>query len=454
MKTALFLIAFTPFVTVAQMEGDWYTSFVIMGITGNMKIEVQTSEPSSISLLDLDGKFEKTLMDEHQIEGNIISFAWVTIGLKFEGVYSAEKNVINGKMIQSGQTWDITFTREEQEKAVVIRPQNPKKPFNYQIEELLIENDDIILGATLTLPNNFSESTPIVVLASGSGGQNRDCEIMGHKMFWVIADHFAKNGIGCLRFDDRGVGQSTGVFAKTDLKGFGSDVESCVRYLRKEKGFKKNKIGLIGHSEGGMHTLIAATSYKKIDFIMQLSSVGTSGAEVLIEQQYLIPIQSDASEEQARWNQSVYSGMVDIISRLDKKEAADSLTLFLGGKYDEGPKEFTESTTRINFILGLGGFLNTDWGREFIAFETKDYLKKLRIPLFAATGDRDIQVPSASNLAGFGAYRGADSQTSSMGGLNHLMQKCVTCSLEEYGELEETFSAELMDMMVKWIREL
>jgi len=451
MKNIFFLLAFIPFVSVAQIDGDWYTSFVVMGTSANMKIEVNSKAPTSIVLSDQDGQFGATPMDDHKINGDSISFGWSAIGLTFDGTFSAEENNIVGTMSQSGISWDVIFTKEPGEKVVALRPQEPKPPFEYQVENLKIENGEVILGATLTMPNDFSEKTPIVVLASGSGAQNRDCEIMGHKPFWVIADHLAKKGIACLRFDDRGVGESTGEFAKSNLKDFGSDVESCVRYLRKVKKFKKNKIGVAGHSEGGMHTLIAATSYKKIDFIMQLSSVGTSGAEVLIEQQYQIPKQSGESEEYALWNKSIYVGIVDIISQNDQKEASQLLTNFLGDKYDNASEEYKASASRAQFIMGLAVFLNNDWGREFVKFNTADYLKKLRIPLFAATGDKDIQVASVSNLAVFNLYRGGSSQIVSMGGLNHLMQKCETCTVLEYGELEETFSVELMDIMVEWI---
>lgn len=454
MKIIVFLIAFIPFISVGQINGDWYTSFVVMGITANVKMEINSSEPTSIQLTDLDGEFDPTLIEDHKIDGDKITFSWKAIGLSFEGEYSEEENDINGTMEQAGIKWDVEFTKERGEEAVLVRPQEPKPPFNYQVEEVLIKNGDITLGATLTLPNNFSEETRIVVLASGSGVQNRDCQIMGHKPFWVIADHLAKKGIGCLRFDDRGIGESTGKFEETDLEEFGSDVVSCVKYLRKVKKFKRNKIGVAGHSEGGMHTLIAARSYKKIDFIIQLSSVGTSGADVLIEQQYLIPKQAGESEEYALWNKSVYEGMVEIVSQNDQEEAAKLLTGFLGKKYDEAPQKFKDASPRANFIMGLGFFLNTDWGRDFVNFKTEDYLKKLRIPLFAATGDKDIQVPSVSNLAAFNTYRGANSQIVSMGGLNHLMQMCNTCTILEYGELEDTFSVELLDIMVEWILEL
>ncbi|NRA13853.1 MAG: alpha/beta hydrolase, partial [Crocinitomicaceae bacterium] len=402
-------------------------------------------------LSESDGAFGPIPLEDHKIDGKIIEFSWAAIGLSFEGVYSDKESNIKGKMFHNGIEWDVVFTKERPKNAILIRPQEPKGPFDYTIEKIKIKNGKYVLGATLTLPKEFSESSSIVVLASGSGPQNRDCEIMGHKPFWVIADHLAKNGIACLRFDDRGVGESTGYFVGSGLSDFASDVVSCVKYLRKTKKYKENKIGLTGHSEGGMHTLIAATSYKKVDFIMQLSSVGTNGGEVLIEQQYLIPIKSGAPEVNARWNQSVFAGSVEIIKENKQEKAVPLLTEFLEKKYEEAPQEYKDKMKKQAFIDATIGFINNDWARDFVNFDTQDYLEKLKIPLFAATGSEDIQVPSVSNLAGFKAYRGASSQTSSMGGLNHLMQTCETCGIDEYGSIEETFSMGLMDMMVKWI---
>jgi pimeloyl-ACP methyl ester carboxylesterase len=454
MKIIVLILALFPLTLNAQIDGEWYTSFIVMASPGNVKIEIKSSAPTSIKLSESNGAFGPLELEDHKIDDKKISFAWKAIGLSFEGVYSPKESNIKGEMSQNGIQWDVVFTKARPKDAFLNRPQEPKGPFDYTIEKIKIKNGKNTIGATLVLPKDFSESTSIVVLASGSGPQNRDCEIMGHKPFWVIADHLVKNGIASLRFDDRGVGESSGVFADADLSDFASDVVACVKYLRKEKKYKTHKIGLAGHSEGGMHTLMAATSYKKVDFIIQLSAAGTNGGEVLIEQQYLIPIQSGATEESARWNQSVFAGEVDIVKKYNQKKAVEPLTEFLEGKYESADAEYKESMTKEAFVASGLAFINTDWARDFVQFTTQDYLKKLKIPLFAATGTEDIQVPAVSNLAVFNTYRGASSQISTMGGLNHLMQHCNECTLEEYGSLEETFSVELMDMMVVWINKL
>lgn len=450
MKLIWTLLLFIPFYGSAQIDGDWYTSFVIAGTSVNLKMNIDIEASSEIKLSDLDGQFEDVVIEEHEINNDSISFSWAAIGLSFNGKYDKDQNNIDGMMSQSGLEWDVNFTKEIQEEIEIVRPQEPQPPFDYTVEDLIIKNGDIQLGATLTLPKNFSETTPVVILASGSGAQDRNCEIMGHKPFWVIADHLAKNEIACLRFDDRGVGESTGVFAEADLSDFASDNEACLKFLRKKKKYKKNKIGIAGHSEGGVHALITATECKKLDFIIELASIGGSAGDVLIEQQYLIPIQAGFSEESAVWNKTTYEGIVEILMTVE--EPTDALTKFLGDHYDAAPEEYTKGLTRAGFIMGQLMMFNTPWGVDFVKYDAQGYLSEIDIPLLAINGEKDIQVPAASNSLAFEKYSHAT--THIVPELNHLMQSCNTCTVTEYGDLEESFSVGVMDLMVKWIKEL
>jgi alpha/beta superfamily hydrolase len=298
-----------------------------------------------------------------------------------------------------------------------------------------------------------------VVLASGSGPQDRNCEILGHKPFLVIADHLAKNGIATLRFDDRGTGKSSGNFQEATLEDFASDVLACVAYIQKDPSLKDRvKIGLAGHSEGGMHVLMAAKKNKKIEFVIELASVGTSGKDVLIEQQYLIPLKNGGSQEHADWNKKLYTGMTRIVLKYNQEKAQDPLTNFLDSMYQIAPKEVKEQSNIFNFKIGMNMFMNTTWMRQFLAFETADYLKKLKIPVLVINGSEDIQVPGLEAQEGFEKHLSPKSKIVSnlalLGGLNHLFQTCTTCSIYEYGELEETISITVLNMMTEWIKGL
>lgn len=454
------LFIFSSFFSISQIDGEWHSSFEVMGTSHRMDLIIKNdSAKPTIIVINPDSKKSGNLnAQDVSIIDNKIVFKLPSLSLSYSGKYYSNGDSIQGSMTQFDVKWMLTFYREIQEKIIIQKPQEPKEPFAYPVEELLIKNGDIVLGATLTLPKNAGENYPIVVLASGSGPQNRNCEIMGHKPFLVIADYLARNGIGCLRFDDRGMGKSTGDFQKATLEDFASDLKACVAYLAKDPRFIKNPIGIAGHSEGGMHALIAAKKNRNVKFIIELASVGTSGREVLIDQQYVIPLKSGKSEFYAQWNRDLYSGMCDIISKYSAEKINEPLNAFLEKKYEEAPQEYKDLDNKMSFIMGMSMFLNNDWGRQFIHFEAKDYLKKIHVPILTINGSEDIQVSAVSNQKGFEASFSKRSKAKSkaliLNGLNHLFQTCTTCTIIEYGEIQETFSEDALDTIRNWVKEL
>lgn len=445
--------------SIGQISGTWHTSFLIMGNSNRMDLTISNYPLNPIGVMsDPDGSYKDVKMEKLIITDSTISFYWSKIGLSFDGKFSKSVDSIIGRMSQMDVKWGATFTRQEQEKVVAKRPQEPREPFAYPVEELFLKNGENIIAATLTLPLNSGTNYPIVVLASGSGPQDRNCELLSHKPFLVIADYLARNGIGSLRFDDRGVGKSTGVFQQASLIDFASDVKTCINFLANDSRFKTNPVGIIGHSEGGMHALMAAKGNKNVAFVIELASVGTSGKNVLVEQQYLVPKQSGKSEEYALWNQELYAGLSQIISSKSQQKATEPLNSFLDKMYVSSPPEYKDLTNIFNFKLALNMLLNNDWGRQFLTFETKDYLSKLKIPILAINGSQDIQVPAISNNKGFSQNFSKKSKSASRAiiieGKNHLFQTCKSCSVMEYGDLEETFSEEVLILMKDWIKGL
>lgn len=452
----VFLLLFL-FNSSGQLTGDWHSSFVVMGMSTRVTLSIE--KDSSIFLSSPDDEFPKAEMSKASIVNDSIFFRWSALNLKFEGYYFTSGDSIVANMQQAGIDWTAIFTRDLKPKHILQRAQkvNTDDVF-YFSEDVEVTNGDIILGATLTLPQGHDENTPIVILASGSGPQNRNCELMGHEPFLVIADHFAENGIGCMRFDDRGVEVSGGEFAKATLSDFASDINACFAYL-KEKGYTNNPIGVAGHSEGGMHALIAASKNKELAFVIELASVGTTGREILIEQQYLIPIQNGKSEEYARFNEKAFSDACSIISEVGPDKAGDSLSSYLGNLYEDAPNDYKQETNKFVFIMSFNSFLNNEWGREFLSYEAAAYLHILKVPLLSVNGSRDIQVPGNSNYDAFRnfKYRSKAKKKNKYvlaEGLNHLMQRCTSCTIEEYGEIEETFSIDVLNMMTDWIKSL
>ncbi|MFN5845114.1 MAG: alpha/beta hydrolase family protein [Flavobacteriia bacterium] len=460
MKSISLFFLILPFFLSAQIDGTWHAAFSVMGTTHRMDLVIHNNPgDQSVFLSDPDSeKLKDVKMDKVLLSDSTVSFHYPKIGLSFKGNYYRQGDSIQGVMSQMDIKWGATFYREIQEKIVIKRPQEPKPPFAYPNEELTIKNGGFSLGATLTLPKNSGNNFPIVVLASGSGPQDRDCDLLGHKTFLVIADYFARNGIGCLRFDDRGTGKSSSVYNQASLKDLASDVKACVTFLSNDPRFANNPIGIAGHSEGGMHALMASVKNKDVCFIIELASVGTGGREVLVEQQYLIPLKSGKSEEYAAWNRDLYAGVCALLSTHNSEKIVDPLNAFLDEHYQKAPEEYKAVNNPVNFKLGMHIFLNNDWVREFIDFEAKDYLKRLKIPILAINGAEDIQVPPVSNSTGFDQHFSKKSRTQSktiiLPELNHLLQPCETCTIMEYGENEITISEDVLMLMRDWINGL
>jgi pimeloyl-ACP methyl ester carboxylesterase len=461
-KILLFAFVLLAQQIMAQLDGKWYSSFVIMGSAQRIDMNVITDEKgTTVDLIfpDLDSaKTHKT--DKVLISDSTLEFSWTKRALDVKSKYYPDGDTLFAELSQNGLKWNVTFFRTKQPKKEVHRPQEPKPPFNYLTKEVIIQNGDIQLGATITYPElTDGKMIPFVVLASGSGPQNRDCELMGHKPFWVIADHLSRNGIAVLRFDDRGTGKSTGVYQTSNLEDFASDVNACVNYLAKDPVFSKHAIiGIAGHSEGGMHALMTAKKNKKVKFLIELASVGTSGREVLIEQQYLIPLKAGSSKEYSAWNSRLYAGMCRIISKYSAEETQAPLFSFVDSMYAIAPEEVKKETSAMTLKMQLMMFGNNEWMRQFVKFESKDYLKKIKVPVLAINGGEDIQVPAESSLDGFDRYLSKKSQVQSKliyaDGLNHLFQTCKICTVMEYADLEETFNEKAMNDMLEWISSL
>ena len=406
----LFIFACNYF--FGQITGEWHAAFSVAGQSTRLDLfidRVGRDGTIKIGLPDVSG-FETKIIENSTISKDSLAFSWENIGLSFSGKYVSSGDSLFGMMKQSGLEWKVTFKREIQATKKVNRPQEPKPKFPYEIKEIEIKNGKNVIGATLTLPKGNTKF-PIVILSSGSGPQNRDCEIMGHKPFWVIADYLTTNGIGVLRFDDRGVGKSTGEFSKASLFDFASDVETCYKYVKKI--FKGHKIGLAGHS--------------------------------------------GKSESYAKANSMVYDSVTSILMSHDNKSFPTEVNNFLKRNFDQFPEDYKKEGTMEEFSTSLTNFLNNDWARQFMQFNSCDYLSKIYCPILVINGSEDIQVPPTKNQDGF--RNGFSIQSKSLNrskiilvpGLNHLMQSCKSCAIMEYGDLEETFSPIVLKSMADWI---
>jgi pimeloyl-ACP methyl ester carboxylesterase len=277
--------------------------------------------------------------------------------------------------------------------------------------------------------------------------------MLGHKPFWVLADHLARKGIASYRYDDRGVGKSTGKFENATQVDFANDLVAIIQYFN--KAYPKAKIYIYGHSEGGMTALRAAVQTNKITGIIEAASVGTSGKEVLIDQQYLIPEAMGFSKEECSWNQRLYSKGAEIALQSTEKTFPSLYQTWLTQVWDSIPAKLLDGASQEDLQIQMTAFFNKEWARQFLAFESKTYLAQLNLPFLVINGSKDVQVPALSNQEGFKIGMTPASLMKStfyvLNGANHLFQQCKECNLSEYATLEQTLDPTLMDWVTSWI---
>lgn len=338
-----------------------------------------------------------------------------------------------------------------------LRPQEPSEPFNYTTEEITFENsaaDGIVLAGTLSLPNDIKKPT-VAILISGSGPQDRNSEILGHKPFLVLADYLSSHGIAVLRFDDRGTAASGGDFSKATSFDFATDVEAAISYLRTRSDINKKNIGLIGHSEGGLIAPIVASRQKNIAFVVLLAGPGIPGDEILYTQNQKIMSISGTPAEAMRLQLDINKGLYDII----KKQAKDSISVHIDRFLDAYEKKH-QANSMLPYLINDASkkqfqVYSTAWLREFIRFDPQPYLSKISCPVLAINGEKDVQVVPDQNLKGIKIAlekaKNKDVTVQKLMGLNHLFQTCDTGMPQEYKTIEETFAPVALALVKDWI---
>lgn len=399
-------------------------------------------------------------VDKVEFIGDSIKFFVKSVGGKYAGAMEKDSPIVKGTWTQGGMAVPLELKKVDK-ITEAKRPQTPKKPFPYNEEEITFENNSakITLAGTLTYPKSGG-NFPAVVLVTGSGPQDRDETIFGHKPFLVIADYFTRNGIAVLRFDDRGIAKSKGSFATATTEDFASDALAAVEYLKSRKEIDSKKIGIAGHSEGGMIAPMAAVNSGDVGFIILLAGPGLRGDELLVKQTELV-MKSEGSpkekiEQQVSQNSKCYKIVID---------ASDSAEAYIGLKKffdDELSKLRNEEKQKpensvASFNQSVKTLLNP-WFRFFLKFDPRPNLEQVNVPVLALNGGNDVQVPPKEDLSeiekALKTGGNKNFKTIELPGLNHLFQHCKTCSVSEYGQLEETFSEDALKIMKDWILEV
>lgn len=444
-----------------SIEGIWQGKLKIPGIELTIVFKI-SENPDGTLTATMDSPDQGATgipVEEVIFIDNTLRLEVKSAGGVFEGKVSEDFLVIEGEWKQSGQTLPLTLKRVD--KAVeILRPQVPKKPYPYIEKKVAYTNlkAGVKLVGILTLPSDKGVF-PAVLLITGSGPQDRDETIYGHHPFLVLADYLTRQGIAVLRVDDRGVGESTGDFSQATSEDFASDVLAGVEYLKTCKEIDPKKIGLLGHSEGGLIAPIVAVKSPDVAFIVLMAGPGLTGEEILYLQGALISRAMGVSEEdiikKRQFNEKIFSVLIE---EEDSEIAEERLRQMFEEDWekmsDEEKEQIGDSEV---FLEAQLQNLLSPWLKFFLTYDPKPTLSKVKCPVLAINGEKDLQVPPKENLSGIEEILKAGGNQSytikELPGLNHLFQTAQTGLPAEYVKIEETISPVALKIVGDWILE-
>ncbi len=438
------------------VAGHWEGAIELPGTSLTVLVDLTPTNGAWSGTIDIPMQGAKGLgLMGIAAAGDSLSFAIDKIPGRptFRGLVAGDK--VTGQFTQGGQSFPFHLGREKQ--AAPARPQEPKPPFPYRVEDVGYENGEVHLAATLTLPAGQGPF-PTAVLITGSGAENRDEEVFGHKPFLVLADALTRAGIAVLRADDRGVGGSSSTVSRSTTSDFADDALAGVRFLKTRAEIDPAAIGLIGHSEGGIAgPLAAARAPQDVAFVVLLAGTGVPLDEVILRQTELIMRAGGASPEEIATQTSQTKLLMDLV-----KSGADSVAVRtavlaqieaqLADQPDSVRAAAGDPEAQADAIM-QGTF--NPWFRYAVSLDPRIALRQVTCPVLAVNGTLDLQVDPEQNLPEIErALReggNADVTIQRFPGLNHLFQTAATGSVTEYGTIEETMNPAVLAVVQDWI---
>jgi len=431
----------------SDIDGAWMGTLD----TGAMKLRVvfhilNTDDGLTATMDSLDQGMKGMPTTSVTREGASLKIEAKSIGGSFEGKIAPDLSAIDGNWSQGGGTLPLLLKRvKDQAELELKRPQNPVKPYPYRDQEVSYDNkpQNVTLAATLTLPQGRGPF-PAVVLITGSGPQDRDESLMGHQPFLVLSDYLTRHGIAVLRADDRGTAKSTGDFSTATTADFATDTEAGVAYLKARPEIDPHKIGLIGHSEGGVIAPMIAARSKDVAFIVMMAGTGVPGDQILVAQGEAIAIAGGKSPEEAARNAAREKEMLTLV----ETEKDDAVLQKLLREKMAGNVPEPQIGIQIKQVT-------SPWFRYFLTYDPAIALRKLTCPVLAINGSLDKQVLPSQNLPpirkALEESGNHNVEVDELPGLNHLFQTAKTGSPAEYAQIEETMSPVALDKMATWI---
>jgi uncharacterized protein len=432
------------------------------GATLRLVLRVQKTEAGGLlAKLDSPDQGARGMhVNSVSLDDTKLSFELKALNATFEGKLSADKSEAIGTFAQAGAKIPLTLKKIDKLMAL-LRPQTPKPPFPYKVEELKYKNEQagITLAGTLTVPEGRGPY-PAVILISGSGAQDRDETIFEHKPFLVLADTLTRRGIAVLRVDDRGVGGSGGSVPKSTSDDFAGDVLAGIAVLKARPDIDGRKIGLMGHSEGGIIAPMVAARSSDVAFIVMLAGTGFPGAEISVMQGRLIAKVMGASEKDLDKQKDLQQRLFGIMkTETDPKKARTAMREALKELLSEATPEERKAAGDVEaFAENEIKKIESPWFRFFLTFDPRPTLEKVHCPVLALNGEKDLQVPPKEDLAEIAKAlkKGGNTRvtTKELPGLNHLFQTCKTGAISEYSAIEETIAPAALKVIGDWVSQI
>jgi pimeloyl-ACP methyl ester carboxylesterase len=444
-------------VTASDLVGIW-TGKLRVG-TASLRIVFHVkSEPTGVvvTLDSPDQNVKGLACAQPEIKGSQVIFAILSTPAKFVGSLTEDRTRISGNWVQGASILPLDLKRVESVEGL-NRPQTPRPPFPYAATDVTFENSEakVILAGTLTLPSGPGPF-PAVVLISGSGPQDRDETIFEHRPFAVLADYLTRRGIAVLRYDDRGVAKSTGDRSSSTTMDFAADAEAGLEFLRTRPEIDPKRVGLLGHSEGGIIAPIVAARNSNVAFIVLMAGTGVPGAEIVLRQQALIARAGGVSEAEIKdltRDSLRYQRALRGKSEAERKKNIDAYLSEAWKKMAPGVK--ATFGTEEEFKKSSMPAMVNPWSVEFFTLDPREYLKKVKVPVLAINGEKDLQVDPKQNLPEIekALKAGGNKQVTvrTLTGLNHLFQFAETGSPSEYAQIEETLSPSFLLEVTNWL---
>jgi pimeloyl-ACP methyl ester carboxylesterase len=432
-------------------EGFWVGTLSIGAVEVRLGLKIESKGGKLVGSIDaIDQDVKGIPVEKVEFADGKLTLKMPAMKSEYVGKMQPDGDTIKGDLEQ-GAKYPLDFKRMDK-PVELVRPQHPKKPYPYIEEDVTFDSKakDVKLAATFTKPKGDGPFSA-VALITGSGPQDRDESLTGHKPFLVIADYLTRRGIAVLRYDDRGIGKSTGKFSTSTSKDFADDAAGAVTYLRSRKDV--GKIGLMGHSEGGMIAPMVAAENPDVGFIILLAGPGTPCDELMIAQGQLIVKAMGGGEKALARQKEVQTKLFELVKKgADAEQLKNAIAEMEKNLSEEEKKEAAK--TRATFDAQVGQ-LTGPWFRFFLNYDPRPKLEKVKCPVLAINGENDLQVPPKENLKAIEkavkAGGNKDVTIKEFPGLNHLFQPCKTGLPTEYGRIETTFAPEALELIAEWI---